>query len=258
MYALYAPSRQTTAVVRCPAGMAEFQYKPDKHGHRSRTLTRAQGLLLSRATMAAVTLRLTDAPVSLSDYVPMADQRVVLDGIDWAGYEALLALRGERSRPKLAYLDGAVELMSTSREHEGLKSVIGCLLEAFCLEREIDFSPYGNWTLKAQLARAGAEPDECYVFGARPQEKDWPDLAIEVIWTHGGIDKLEVYRRLRVGEVWFWDRGEISVHVLGRAGYEVRSRSARLPELDLELVSRLAQLEPTSAAVRQLLATLRG
>jgi hypothetical protein len=30
-----------------------------------------------------------------------------------------------------------------------------------------------------------------------------------VIWTSGGIDKLEVYRRLRVREVWIWKSGRI-------------------------------------------------
>ena len=208
--------------------------------------------------VAAVTLRWTDTPVSLSDYVPMADQRIVIENVDWDGYESLLALRGERSLPKLAYLDGVVELMSTSREHEGMKSVIGRLTEAFCLERDIDFSIYGSWTLKAKVKRAGVEPDECYIFGARPEEKDRPDLALEVVWTHGGIDKLEAYRRLEVGEVWFWDRDRISVHVLGPGGYEARTRSACLPALDLELVCRLAEVEPMSAALKQLRAILRG
>jgi Uma2 family endonuclease len=208
--------------------------------------------------VAAMVSRWTDAPVSLDDFVPMTDQPVVIDGVDWDGYEALLALRGGRSRPKLAYLDGVVELMSTSRGHEGLKSVTGCLVEAFCFERNIDFSPYGNWTLKAQVRRAGVEPDECYIFGARPQEKERPDLAIEIVCTHGGLDKLEAYRRLEVGEVWFWKNDTISVHVLGGGGYQARARSACLPELDLELVCRLARIEPASAAVRQLRAILHG
>jgi Uma2 family endonuclease len=208
--------------------------------------------------MAAVAMRSMETPVSLGDHVLTADQPIAVHGVDWDRYEALLALRGERSRPKLAYLDGVVELMSTSREHEGLKSVIGCLVEAFCLEREIDFSPFGNWTLKARVKQAGVEPDECFIFGARPQEKERPDLAIEVVCTHGGIDKLEAYRRLGIGEVWFWDRDAISVHVLERGGYEPRPRSACLPGLELERVCRLARVEPTSEAIRQLRASLRG
>ncbi len=208
--------------------------------------------------VAAMVSRWTDAPISLDDFSPMTDQPVVFDGVDWDGYEALLALRGGRSRPKLAYLDGVMELMSTSREHEGLKSSIGCLVEAFCFEREIDFSPYGNWTLQAKARRAGVEPDECYVFGARPQARTRPDLAIEVVCTHGGLDKLEAYRRLEIGEVWFWSQDALVVHVLERGGYVARSRSVCLPALDLELVCRLARVEPASAAVRQLRAILRG
>jgi Uma2 family endonuclease len=202
--------------------------------------------------MAAVTLPLTDAPVSLGDYVPTANQVIVIEDVDWDGYEALLALRGQRSRPKLAYLDGRVELMSTSREHEGLKSVIGRLVEAYCLERDIDFSAYGNWTQMRKEKRCGAEADECYIFGPRPKEKDRPDLAIEVVWTSGGIDKLEIYRRLQVAEVWIWQHDAISVHVLGRDGYTVHQRSVCLPDLDLELVCRLAWVEPMSEAIKQL------
>jgi len=208
--------------------------------------------------MAAMVSRLTNAPLSLGDYTPVADHPFVINGVDWAGYEALLALRGERSRPKLAYLDGVVELMSTSREHEGLKSVVGRLVEAYCLERDIAFSAYGSWTLKHQVKRSGAEADECYIFGPRPKDKARPDLAIEIVWTHGGIDKLEAYRRLEVGEVWFWQRDVISVHVLGRDGYTAHPRSVCLPGLDLALLCRLASVEPMSQAIQQLRAILRG
>ena len=202
--------------------------------------------------------RWTEPPVSLGDYVSVEDQPVVIEGVDWDGYEALLALRGERSQPKLAYLDGAVELMSTSRIHEGLKSGVGRLVEAFCFERDIDFSAYGNWTLTQRIKRASVEADECYIFGSRPMDKDRPDLAIEIVWASGGINKLEAYRRLEVGEVWFWKRDAISVHVLGRDGYAAHERSVCLPALDLELVCRLARVEPMSEAIRQLRAILRN
>jgi len=65
-----------------------------------------------------------------------------------------------------------------------------------------------------------------------------PDLIIEVVWTRGGLDKLEIYRRLGIAEVWSWKRDEISVHVLVEGQYETRTRSAFLPELDLDLVCR--------------------
>jgi len=100
--------------------------------------------------------------------------------------------------------------------------------------------------------RPAWEPDDCYVFGAEPLAKGCPDLVIEVVWTRDGLDKLEIYRRLGIGEVWFWKRDEISVHVLVEGQYETRTRSACLPALDLDLVCRLVAVDPLNEAVRQL------
>ncbi len=202
--------------------------------------------------------RSTSTPVPLGDYVPTADSVIVMTDISWEGYESLLALRGERSRPKLAYLDGAVELMTTSRGHERIKSNVSRLVETYCMHAGVDFSPFGNWTLKKKVKRSGVEADECYIFGPTPKLKKRPDLAIEIVWTSGGIDKLEAYRRLGVGEVWFWSNDEITVHILDGDGYKRRDRSGWLPELDLALICRLAEVDPTSAAIRQLLEALRA
>jgi hypothetical protein len=57
-----------------------------------------------------------------------------------------------------------------------------------------------------------------------------------VIWTSGSIDKLEIYRRLKVGEVWFWKDNVLSVHVLSADRYHIAERSALLPALDLALL----------------------
>src|SRR4051812_48555663 len=100
------------------------------------------------------------------EHVPTADQRIVMNGVPWSHYEAQLAFRGESSSPRISYLDGAMELMSPSRDHERIKSYIGRLIEAFALERGLDLSPYGAWTLKAAPKQAGVEPDECYLLGS--------------------------------------------------------------------------------------------
>jgi hypothetical protein len=57
---------------------------------------------------------------------------------------------------------------------------------AYALDRGIDLSPYGSWTLKGAPQQGGVEPDECYIVGA-DQSRERPDLAIEVVWTSGGI-----------------------------------------------------------------------
>ena len=186
------------------------------------------------------------------------DERVVLNDVDWDRFEMLLTVRGDRSQPRVAYLDGVIELMSPSLDHERIKSRIGCLLETYLYELGIMFETFGSWLVKQRSGAAGAEPDECYLIGDVPRlpAPTHPDLAIEVVWTSGGIDKLEIYRRLQVPEVWFWIDGAIVVHVLTRAGYVQQPRSRCLPALDLELLCHLLELPTPNEGIRELRAAL--
>ncbi len=161
-------------------------------------------------------------------------------GVTWADYQKMQEIRGERRRPKLAYLQGTLELVTTSRKHERIKSWVGCLVEAWCLERDIEFGPYGEWTLEDDAKEVAAEPDKCYIFGADQEGKNRPDLVIEVVLTSGGIRKLDIYHALRIPEVWFWKKGCIQVYARRDAGYDAVAASDLLPGLDLdELVSFL-------------------
>lgn len=199
----------------------------------------------------------TTSKLPPGEYVPTADQRIVMYGVPWAHYEAQLALRGDASVPRISYLDGAMELMSPSKQHERVKSYIGRLVEAYALARGIDLSPYGAWTLREAPKRAGVEPDECYLIGP-DQERDTPDLVIEVIWTSGGIDKLEAYRRLGVQEVWFWKDDAIQVHVLGEGGYQTVRSSACLAGLDVDQLCSFLDRPTAMQAVKAFRAALEG
>jgi Uma2 family endonuclease len=100
------------------------------------------------------------------------------------------------------------------------------------------------------------EPDECYIVGA-DQSRERPDLAIEVVWTSGGIDKLEIYARLGVGEVWFWKDGRIEVHVLRGGRYESARRSDLFPGLDVDLLCSFLDRPTALQAVRAFREALR-
>jgi len=193
--------------------------------------------------------------IAPGEYVPTADQRVVMYGVPWAHYEAQLALRGDAPVPRISYLDGTMELMTPSKDHERIKSYIGRLVEAYALARDIDLSPYGAWTLRQAPKKAGVEPDECYLIGS-DQGRDTPDLVIEVIWTSGGIDKLEAYRRLGVSEVWFWKDGAIEGFVLQDDCYRTSSSSACLPGLELELLCSFLDRPTALQAVKAFRAAL--
>ncbi len=185
-----------------------------------------------------------------------ADQHVILYGMTWKDYETLLAMRGDRAGVRLFYLNGAIELMSPTRSHEGIKTTLARLLYAYCEERNIEISGYGSWTLRSAPQQRGAEPDECYMVGSI--DKDAPDIAIEVLWSHGGLDKLEIYRGLGVSEVWVWDRDAgLRAFALRDGGYEQAKGSRFFPELDLTWLASFLEQPTQTQAVRALRAAMR-
>jgi len=181
---------------------------------------------------------------------------VTLHDVSWADFEMILQIRGDRGGVRVTYLNGVLELMTPSVDHEGIKKTIARLLEAYAEEKGLPFNGFGSWTLKnARRARA-LEPDECYSLTlGRPTS---PDLAIEVVWTSGGIDKLDVYRGLGVQEVWFWREGVIEVWLLIDERYTRQERSGLLPDLDLTDLARHIDPENQTESVRRYRQTLRG
>jgi Uma2 family endonuclease len=178
-----------------------------------------------------------------------AEQRVTLYRIPWDAYVALNDA-SESPCVRMAYLEGELEIMSPSFSHETLKTTLGRLLELYSIERGVYLCGHGSTTFRKQLREAGAEPDECYAVGRALTEGEMPDIAIEVVVSSGGIDKLEIYARLGVREVWFWQKGAMTLHALRDDGYEDIARSELLPDLDIaELASFVATPDPMAAAL---------
>lgn len=177
----------------------------------------------------------------------------LLSNVTW---ETLLKLDADLTGTgaRLTYLDGCLEIMSPlSEDHEEPKNTLGQLLEIYLRMKNIRFYGRGSTTIGKKELGARKEPDESYCLGTR---KSVPDLAIEVIVTSGGIDILEIYRRVGVREVWFWQDGVISVYCLRETGYELVSNSEVLPELDLrslEFYSRMADQYDAVNAFRDFL-----
>ena len=178
----------------------------------------------------------------------------LLSNLTW---ETLEKLDGDLAGTgaQLTYLDGCLEIMAPlSDAHEEPKNTLGQLLEIYMRVKNIRFYGRGSTTIGTKELGARKEPDESYCLGTR---KPVPDLAIEVIVTSGGIDTLEIYRRVGVSEVWFWQDGVISVYCLRSTGYDLVSKSELLPELDLrslEFYSRMAdQYDAVNDFMRSLL-----
>lgn len=69
----------------------------------------------------------------------------------------------------------------------------------------------GSATVGLKQLGARKEPDESYCVG---EQSKVPNLAIEITVTSGALDVLEIYQRVGVREVWFWEDGVIVVYLL--------------------------------------------
>lgn len=208
----------------------------------------------------------TSDPMSAARPLPVPPEPGTTDHfvylrVGWRDYERLLEMRGEKSVPRMTYLEGLVELMSPSRYHEIDKKRFARLLEAWSEIAGVPLEGYGSWTLKDETQERGAEADECYtVRRLAVDDNDRPDVAIEVVWTSGGIDKLEVYRKLGVAEVWFYERGSLRFFSLrdvdGDPHYIEMPGSELIPELPVGLLLECMRQPSQSAAVSALRAAL--
>lgn len=178
---------------------------------------------------------------------------IVLPGVSWLQFETIEAAFENVAGVKFTYLDGTLEIITLSPEYEETKSTIGLLLEAYMREKGIRFYAKGDPTLGSEEQGARKEPDELYNLEIK---KAIPDLTIEVILTSGGIDKLALYKRLGVPEVWFWEDGEIKIYYL-QTEYEPVKRSQLLPEIDIDFLARYINYFDQYDAVTEFIAAIR-
>lgn len=197
----------------------------------------------------------TAARAHAHDDTPHEDHSVCI-AATWADYQRHLKLRGDSARPRLTYDAGVLEIMAPSENHEQIAAALEHLVAAYCDERGIDYTALRSWTLKSKALGKGLEPDACFAFGA-VRKRSVPDLAIEVVWTAGGKDKLPLYLALGVREVWVWRRGVIVAYLRRAKRYQPARRSELLEGVDLDELVACVGEPTTSAAVRRFRAHLR-
>jgi Uma2 family endonuclease len=181
------------------------------------------------------------------------EPRVLLARVPWAAY-VVLRDAIESAGVRMTYLDGLLEIMSPSREHQVDKSQVARLFELFCLEMDIPLYAYGSTTFRKEEKQRGLEPDECYCRGA---DREIPDVALDVIKTRGSLDKLEVYRGLGVREVWVFEEGKFAILASRGDRYEEIAKSVVFPELDFARLAELVHEPDQHAALKRFRDELR-
>ncbi|MEL6441634.1 MAG: Uma2 family endonuclease [Cyanobacteria bacterium J06621_8] len=179
--------------------------------------------------------------------LPQAQEKITLHGVTWEQYDTIVSLFMDQFPSlRMTFLEGTLEIMGTSSEHERLKTIIARLLEMYAVEKRITLNGYGNTTFRKQAKQRGLEPDECYCLG---ELTEVPDIAIEIAITSGGIDKLSVYQGLDVTEVWFWQDNQFKLYRLKEDKYKKIPQSEFLPDLDLALLVQFIDYDNQTEAV---------
>ncbi|MEM9486047.1 MAG: Uma2 family endonuclease [Cyanobacteria bacterium P01_F01_bin.116] len=175
------------------------------------------------------------------------DRPLLFKGLTWREFKVVEQLL-EQPGYRLSFLDGTLEIQQMPGEaHETFKERIAALLELYLLMAGFDFKPTGSMTLEDEAATVKREADKSYKL--TPTSKR-PDLAIEIVFSSGGIDKLEAYKRLKISEVWFWEDGVLALYHFRDGLYEKINASEAVPGIDLDAFCRCILIENHVEAIK--------
>ena len=168
----------------------------------------------------------TSSPV---DQQLTPENRVILKGVSWSTFKALVADVGDDRAWRIAYDRGVLEIRMPLEEHEEPKRLIESFVEAIVDELEIELRSLGSLTLEREDLTRAVEPDSCFyiqneslVRGRNinlPNDPP-PDLAIESDYTNSSVNKFTIYAALGVPELWMYRRQSLQVYQLVEGKYQ--------------------------------------
>jgi Uma2 family endonuclease len=190
--------------------------------------------------------------------------RLILYGVPWSAYERLLRIFDE-THVRLTYDRGTLEIMTLTFGHERYAYLLGRLIDALTEELGLPIAGGGSTTFKRRRRKRGLEPDQCYWIASEALVRGKttidlrtdppPDLAVEVDVTRSSLNRMSIYARLGMPELWRYDGGQLTCYVLGSDGrYQEQTHSRAFPQLapaDLLPFLSLASTVDANAAVRQ-------
>ncbi|WP_008308829.1 Uma2 family endonuclease [Leptolyngbya sp. PCC 6406] len=106
---------------------------------------------------------------------------MVLRGVSWATYQALIHDLESEPGKRLTYDQGTLEIMAPLPPHESYKSLMGRMVEVATEETETEIRSLGSTTWGREDLQKGLEPDECfYIQNERTvRGKDEIDLTLD-------------------------------------------------------------------------------
>ena len=204
-------------------------------------------------------------PAPSSEYFPShgGDLRTVFRGVDWHTYNQLSEATGEGQHVRLIYDGKDLEILVTGNVHEYYKELLGAIVRAVTMGRDLDYLSCGQTTWKTVIR--GLEADLSYDFDPEkvrvakealarnstdPADFPRPDLAIEIDMSPPHVDRQTIYADLGVAEVWRFVRGrELVIAQLQADRSDAASRGSQFLHIRAEEVLRwLSEAAPEREA----------
>ncbi len=146
--------------------------------------------------------------------IPRGEQRVILRGITWQGYQDILRVLPDCRSSRLTFDNGLLEIAVPSQLHEQMSELIGLFIRVLVLELGLKLKSLRSTTLNREDLNRGAEPDNAYYIQNYSKvigkiidlaQDPPPDLIVEVDITNSDMDKNRFYASIGVPEFWRFD-----------------------------------------------------
>lgn len=196
-------------------------------------------------------------------------QKLILAGVSWKEYVRLLKAF-EEHHLRLTYDRGALEIMTLSFEHENEGYLLCRLIDVLTEELNLPVQGGGSTTFQRRKHQKGLEADGCWWIGNEAKVRGKkridlrvdppPDLIAEVDITRSSLNRMKIYARMKIPEVWRCDGKDLDFFVLDKGKYKKVEESQTFPGCRaaeiLPFLSLLHQEDQTSI-VRQFRAWVR-
>lgn len=189
-------------------------------------------------------------------------QAIILNGVKWQTFKALMADVGDSRAWRIAYDQGVLEIRMPLQEHEQPKIMLAYFVTTIADLLEIETMELGALLLEREDLRRAIEPDTCFYIQNESlvrskivdlQTDPPPDLAIESDYTSSSLDKFTIYASLGVPELWRYRKQTLEVYHLLNGQYEPSANSLAFPFLPIAEVPEIIKQTKTigqRAAVR--------
>jgi Uma2 family endonuclease len=197
--------------------------------------------------------------IDRSAIAPIGEKRITLRNLDWQAYQQLRSILEERTRARLTYDRGTLEITMPLEEHERSAELLSLFIRLLVLEMGLKLKSMGSTTLEREDLDRGAEPDKGYYIQNYPKVADRvvdlandppPDLIVEVDITNTDLNKNVFYASLGIPEFWRFNGEVWRIYQLQGQRYIECDRSPTFPiveKADLYRFLEAAQQDEVSA-----------